>query len=66
MTKTPNPNRVKPDPEKWITLLDDMIESGEFIFAEEFLTSVREQVEEKGTITAKQTSAVLNIRRSIQ
>lgn len=61
-----NPNKVEVDPQAWLNILDEMIESGEFIFAEEFLTSVREQVEEKWGITAKQRRAILNIRRSRQ
>lgn len=58
--------KVKPDPEAWLRILNEMIESGEFIFAEEYLVSVRDQVEEKHEITTKQTAAVLNIRRSVQ
>lgn len=57
---------IKPDVEKWVPLLDEMIESGDFIFAEEFLVSVREYAEENGEITNNQTAAILKIRRSVQ
>lgn len=57
---------IKSDPESWLRILNEMIESGEFIWAEDFLVSVRDQVEEKGEITKKQTAGILNIRRSGQ
>lgn len=58
--------KIKPDPRSWIRLLDEMIESGDFIFAEEFLTDVREYVSENKRITDNQTKAILKIRRSVQ
>lgn len=57
---------ITPRVESWINTLNEMIESGEYVFAEEFLMDVREQCEEKGEITKNQTAAILNIRRSIQ
>ena len=57
---------IKPDPDKWIAVLDQMIESGDYIFAEDFLTDVREYAETNNVITNNQTKAILKIRRSTQ
>lgn len=59
-------SKIKPDPEAWIRTLDDMIESGDYVWAEDTLMSIREYVQENDLITLKQTKAILNIRRSIQ
>lgn len=58
-------NKVKPDPRSWIRLMDDMIADNDFEWAMDYLKSVRDQVDERGRITTKQTAAILKIRRSI-
>lgn len=57
---------VQPRYETWIHRLDEMIESGDYVFAEEFLTDVRETIEDKKDVTKNQMQAIMNIRRSIQ
>lgn len=57
-------SKIKVDPDAWIRILDEMIESGEYVFAKDYLTSVRTQVEDKRTITKKQMNGIQNIRRS--
>lgn len=56
--------KVKTDPKAWLRVLNEMLESREFDFASEYLTDVRDQVEDTGRITTGQTKAILNIRRS--
>lgn len=59
-------SKIKANPEAWMRTLDDMIESGEYVWAEETLKGIRDYVKENELITAKQTKAILNIRRSTQ
>lgn len=59
-------SKVTIDPDKWVNRIDEMLGSGDYDWAEEFLTDVREQIVDKDTVSQKQTAAILNIRRSRQ
>lgn len=58
--------QIKPDPKKWLRVVDQMLGDPDFEFAEEYLTSVKEFIEVNDRITNKQTAAILKIRRSAQ
>lgn len=58
--------QIKPDPKKWLRVVDEMLTDPDFEFAEEYLSSVKEFIEVNDRITNKQTAAILKIRRSAQ
>lgn len=62
MSKT----KIKPDPKKWLRVVDQVLGDPDFEFAEEYLSSVKEFIEVNDRITNKQTAAILKIRRSAQ
>jgi len=43
-----------------------MIESGDFVWAEDTLTGIRDTILQKKDVTKGQMQAILNIRRSVQ
>lgn len=59
-----NPNKI--EPEFYIRRIDKMLESGDYEFAREYLTDVREFIEKENRFTPKQVEAIGNIKRSIQ
>ena len=59
---TKNPNVVTP--EFFIRKLDRMIESGQYVWAEDNLTGIRETIETSQKVTVGQIEAVQNISRA--
>jgi len=66
MTSSETKKEVEPRYEAWERILDEMIESGEFVWAEETLTGIRDTIIEKKDVTKNQMQAIHNIRRSVQ
>lgn len=58
--------KLEPSAGMYIRILDEMIESGEFVWAEDTLTGIRETIEEKDEITTNQMQAIFNIRRAMR
>lgn len=59
-----NPNKV--DYKFTLRRLDQMIESGDFVWAEETLMGIHDTIEVKKSATKAQIQAIHNIKRSIQ
>lgn len=49
------------DPEEWLALIEDMVESGEHEYAEDTLLDIGATIEETGRVTNGQETAIKNI-----
>lgn len=55
-------NATNEDPQSWLKLIEDMVDSGEFDWAEETLLGIGETIENSGRVTPGQIEAIENIR----
>lgn len=52
------------DPEQWLRLIEDMVDSGHYDWAEDTLLDIGETIEESGRVWSGQIEAITNIQNA--
>lgn len=52
------------DPQQWLRTIENMLDSGNYFYAEDTLEGIFETIEDSGRITSRQIQAITNIQQN--